>query len=56
MMGSPWSSLRILLNLHLIHAVQGRIPIILDGGIIQGMDMFKALAFGAQVVLDMSRA
>jgi len=31
--------------------VQGRAPVLLDGGIQRGSDVFKALALGAQAVL-----
>lgn len=34
-----------------VDAVDGRIPILLDGGIRRGSDVFKALALGAQAVL-----
>ncbi|XP_010534951.1 PREDICTED: peroxisomal (S)-2-hydroxy-acid oxidase GLO4-like isoform X2 [Tarenaya hassleriana] len=34
-----------------VHAVKGKIPILVDGGIRRGTDVFKALAFGAQAVL-----
>ena len=32
-------------------AVQGRIPLLLDGGVRRGTDVFKALALGASAVL-----
>ncbi|KAL3632862.1 hypothetical protein CASFOL_025846 [Castilleja foliolosa] len=32
-------------------AVQGKIPVILDGGVRRGSDIFKALALGAQAVM-----
>lgn len=34
----------------IVEAVAGRIPVILDGGVTQGNDVFKALALGAQMV------
>ncbi|XP_038880942.1 peroxisomal (S)-2-hydroxy-acid oxidase GLO4-like isoform X1 [Benincasa hispida] len=34
-----------------VHAVRGKIPVLLDGGVRRGTDVFKALALGAQAVL-----
>ncbi|KAF5466339.1 hypothetical protein F2P56_016272 [Juglans regia] len=34
-----------------VHAVGGKIPVLFDGGVRRGTDVFKALAFGAQAVL-----
>jgi (S)-2-hydroxy-acid oxidase len=34
-----------------VQAVQGRIPVIIDGGITKGSDVFKALALGADLCL-----
>ncbi|XP_048632393.1 peroxisomal (S)-2-hydroxyacid oxidase GLO4-like isoform X2 [Brassica napus] len=34
-----------------VHVVKGRIPVLLDGGVRRGTDVFKALALGAKAVL-----
>ncbi|CAK9324768.1 unnamed protein product [Citrullus colocynthis] len=34
-----------------VHAVKARVPVLLDGGVRRGTDVFKALALGAQAVL-----
>ncbi|XP_054780510.1 peroxisomal (S)-2-hydroxyacid oxidase GLO4-like isoform X2 [Prosopis cineraria] len=34
-----------------VHATKGKIPVLLDGGVRRGTDVFKALALGAQAVL-----
>ncbi|CAK9324767.1 unnamed protein product [Citrullus colocynthis] len=34
-----------------VHAVKGKIPVLLDGGVRRGTDVFKALALGALAVL-----
>jgi (S)-2-hydroxy-acid oxidase len=39
------------MKLQVVHAVKGRIPVLLDGGVRRGTDVFKALALGAQAVL-----
>lgn len=41
----------ILLKLQIVHVVGGRIPVLFDGGVRRGTDVFKALALGAQAVL-----
>lgn len=40
-----------LLWLQVVHAVGGKIPVLFDGGVRRGTDVFKALALGAQAVL-----
>jgi L-lactate oxidase len=35
---------------HIVEAVSGRIPIVFDGGVRRGQDVFKALALGANAV------
>ena len=35
----------------MVHAVGGKIPVLFDGGIRRGTDVFKALALGAQAVM-----
>lgn len=35
----------------MVQAVNGAVPVLLDGGIYRGGDVFKALALGAQAVL-----
>ena len=37
--------------LEIVAAVEGRIPVLIDGGIRRGIDVFKALALGASAVL-----
>ncbi|XP_038681878.1 peroxisomal (S)-2-hydroxy-acid oxidase GLO4-like [Tripterygium wilfordii] len=34
-----------------VHAVAGKVPVLFDGGVRRGTDVFKALALGAQAVL-----
>ncbi|GAV61416.1 FMN_dh domain-containing protein [Cephalotus follicularis] len=34
-----------------VHAVGGRVPVLFDGGVRRGTDVFKALALGAQAIL-----
>ncbi|KAJ0076345.1 hypothetical protein Patl1_33767 [Pistacia atlantica] len=34
-----------------VHAVEGKIPVLMDGGVRQGTDVFKALALGLKAVL-----
>lgn len=37
--------------MQVVEAVNGEVPVLLDGGIRRGTDVFKALALGAQAVL-----
>lgn len=37
--------------MQVVEAVKGEVPVLLDGGIRRGTDVFKALALGAQAVL-----
>ena len=39
------------MKLQVVNVVKGRIPVLLDGGVRRGTDVFKALALGAQAVL-----
>ena len=34
-----------------VHAVGGKVPVFLDGGVRRGTDVFKAMALGASAVL-----
>nr|XP_023904907.1 peroxisomal (S)-2-hydroxy-acid oxidase GLO4-like [Quercus suber] len=34
-----------------VHAIGGKVPVFLDGGVRQGTNVFKAIALGAQAVL-----
>ncbi|PHU24467.1 Peroxisomal (S)-2-hydroxy-acid oxidase GLO2, partial [Capsicum chinense] len=34
-----------------VHAVQGKVPVLFDGGIRRGTEIFKALALGAKAVM-----
>lgn len=38
-------------EMQVVEAVNGEVPVLLDGGIRRGTDVFKALALGAQAVL-----
>ncbi|XP_065628548.1 peroxisomal (S)-2-hydroxyacid oxidase GLO4-like [Quercus suber] len=37
--------------LPVVHAIGGKVPVFLDGGVRQGTNVFKAIALGAQAVL-----
>lgn len=37
--------------MQVVRAVGGKIPVLIDGGVRRGTDIFKALALGAQAVL-----
>ncbi|XP_022998200.1 peroxisomal (S)-2-hydroxy-acid oxidase GLO4-like isoform X1 [Cucurbita maxima] len=41
----------ILVLEEVVQAVKGKVPVLLDGGVRRGTDIFKALALGAQAVL-----
>ena len=41
--------------MQVVHATKGKIPVLLDGGVRRGTDVFKALALGAQAVLVSSQ-
>lgn len=41
----------LILVFQVVDAVQGKIPVLLDGGVRRGTDVFKALALGAQAVM-----
>lgn len=41
----------VVLRSQVVVAVQGRIPVLFDGGVRRGTDIFKALALGAQAVM-----
>ncbi|KAF5733484.1 25.3 kDa vesicle transport protein isoform X1 [Tripterygium wilfordii] len=42
---------RIDMSTNVVHAVAGKVPVLFDGGVRRGTDVFKALALGAQAVL-----
>ncbi|TYI59844.1 hypothetical protein E1A91_D10G065100v1 [Gossypium mustelinum] len=44
-------TISVLEELQVVHAVGGKVPVFLDGGVRQGTDIFKAMALGAQAVL-----
>lgn len=35
----------------MVHATRGKVPVLFDGGVRRGTDVFKALALGAKAVL-----
>ncbi|PRQ51622.1 putative (S)-2-hydroxy-acid oxidase [Rosa chinensis] len=41
----------LLSKMKVVQAVGGKVPVLFDGGIRRGTDVFKALALGAQAVL-----
>lgn len=47
----PVWTLIFTMSLQVVHAVKGKVPVLFDGGIRRGTDVFKALALGAQAVL-----
>ncbi|THG13082.1 hypothetical protein TEA_029728 [Camellia sinensis var. sinensis] len=44
-------ALIVSFNLKVVRAVGGKIPVLIDGGVRRGTDIFKALALGAQAVM-----
>lgn len=47
----PFCSFLCTMRSQVVHAVGGKVPVFLDGGVRRGTDIFKAVALGAQAVL-----
>ncbi|XP_047266166.1 peroxisomal (S)-2-hydroxyacid oxidase GLO4 isoform X4 [Capsicum annuum] len=45
------ATISVLEEFQVVHAVQGKVPVLLDGGIRRGADIFKALALGAKAIM-----